>query len=223
MMTGTEGSTTTTAPGKGQLPLQSLFEESVKAALYAALAAHATNSLWNNPSQSMLSMAFHAVVVLISGKALVEELHFLFFERPKLPPGSLGLPFLGDIVPLVTRYKGGLFPMTVDKAKEYGSINMTMILGNTLVTLSDSASLTWLWNNDRKSLTESSWPPNIQALLGPTAVANLQGRQHKILRRLMEPFYSPTFVANYLKVMVETTDDDLEEWCDSGALFGRSV
>jgi retinoid hydroxylase len=204
--------------------LQSFSEECIKAFIYAALVAHATASLFEKTlNQSWLSLAVHVIVVMLSGKALIGELHFLLLERPNLPPGSLGLPFFGDFFPLATRYNGGLLPMSFDKAQLYGNVYINMILGRTLITLSDSASLTWLWSNDRKSLTESSWPPNIQALLGSTAIANLHGTRHKILRRLMEPFYSPTFVANYLTVMVETTDDDLEEWCNTGDVVSGEV
>jgi retinoid hydroxylase len=40
---------------------------------------------------------------------------------------------------------------------------------------------------------------------------------------LMEPFYSPTFVANYLKVMVQTTDEKLEEWCNMDDVVSGEV
>jgi cytochrome P450 len=163
----------------------------------------------------MISLLFNVLVAGVTGKAFVSELYFLVVIRPKLPPGSMGLPLLGDILPLAFRYKGALLPMSLDKAKTYSSlVFINSVLGRTIITLGDSASITWLWKNDRKSLTESSWPANIAALLGPTAVANLHGRRHKALRRLMEPFYAPTFVANYLDIMTKTTDEDLEEWCN---------
>ncbi|KAL3913074.1 MAG: hypothetical protein SGILL_006634 [Bacillariaceae sp.] len=203
-----------------QFPLKSLVEEFFKAAVYGAILVHAVKSLFNGTTtpQSWVSLFFNAAAAALSGKALMSEIYFLLVQRPKLPPGSLGLPLLGDIFPLVVRYKGALLPMSFDKAKTYQSlVYINSILGNTIVTLGDSDSLTWLWNNDRKSFTESSWPPNIAALLGPTAVANLNGRHHRTLRRLMEPFYAPTFVANYMDTMIKTTDDDLEDWCKSSS------
>ena len=51
-------------------------------------------------------------------------------------------------------------------------------------------------------------------LLGPGAVANQTGKYHRVLRRLLEPYFAPRFVANYLKCMEETTSDELKSWCN---------
>jgi cytochrome P450 len=202
------------------LPLQSLGEECVKAAIYSALTAYAVQSAIG--SESTVSLLVNLFVAVCGVRALALELTFLLFQRPKLPPGSMGFPLFGDLPVLAIRYKGALFQLLYEKGQLYGSIFISSVLGRNVVTLGDTASLTWLWNNDRKSLTESAWPPNVAKLLGPAAVANLQGHHHKIVRRLMEPFYTPLFVSNYLEIMTKTTDEDLHEWSQAeGFLSGK--
>ena len=103
-----------------------------------------------------------------------------------------------------------------DKRNKYGTLFTQSFIGGTTILAGGQDDLNWLFNNDRKALTEIAWPPNIVMLLGPGAVANQTGRYHRVLRRLLEPYFAPRFVANYLKCMDETTSDELESWCEAG-------
>ena len=95
--------------------------------------------------------------------------------------------------------------------------------GRTNIAMGGQDDLLWLFNNDRKSLTEIAWPPNIVMLLGPGAVANQTGKYHRVLRRLLEPYFAPLFVTNYLKCMDDTTLHELDDWSSSGEYQSSEV
>ena len=110
-----------------------------------------------------------------------------------------------------------------DNRIKYGTLFTQSFLGGTSIVAGGQDDLNWVFNNDRKALTDVAWPPNIVMLLGPGAVANQTGKSHRVLRRLLEPYFAPRFVANYLKCMVETTSDELKSWCDAGEFHSSEV
>ena len=89
-------------------------------------------------------------------------------------------------------------------------------MGRTVITMSGQDDLKWIFNNDRKAWTDPSWPENVKMLLGPGAVANQTGKYHRVMRRLMEPYFAPMFVNNYLASMDRTTLEQLEIWSSTG-------
>ena len=203
--------------------------DSMKAVIYAFIIIHAINSAAKSSFEEdssedtdtdtdtsrplfRYSLLINGVICVYAIYALIAEIRFLIYVRPYLPPGSLGVPFLGSLPKVFLEYKGIAFLMLIDEGKKHGPIFLTSILNRRLITLANSAGLSWLWNNDRKSFTEVAWPPNISQLLGPNSAANCSGMHHRSLRRLMEPFYAPLIVKNYVSVITKTTDEELEKW-----------
>ena len=98
-----------------------------------------------------------------------------------------------------------------------------VFFGQAIVVCDGQDDLTWLFNNDRKALTEALWRPPMTALQGPWAVTNQTGSYHRMLRRLLEPYFAPKFVNNYLTMMDETMREELETWSATGDYVSSNV
>lgn len=118
---------------------------------------------------------------------------------------------------------GGIRQQLYDSRRKYGTFFASSFVGRVNIVLGGQDDLSWLFNNDRKALTEISWPPNIVMLLGPGAVANQSGKYHRVLRRLLEPYFAPKFVEHYLTSMDKTTVDKLDSWASSGEFLSSEV
>jgi cytochrome P450 len=143
----------------------------------------------------------------------------------QLPPGYIGYPIIRDVQFLLTlNREGGLMIALNASRQRYGSFFTAPFIGGSVnITCGGQDDLVWLFNNDAKFATDTAWPPNISALLGPGAVANQVGSYHRALRRLLEPSFAPKFVNNYLTVMDTTTLEELEDWCATGNYVSSNV
>lgn len=183
-------------------------EHLIKIALYVSFTSHFLSSALS--SGNGVSVGLNLALLLGGLWAIGSELLVIVWRR-KLPPGTLGIPIFGDILRLLA-YRGNLKQMWMDKRKEFGSTFLTNIPPLTIVTMGDEEGVRWLWMNDRKQYTQVAWPPSIAKLLGPCALANANGTHHKEMRRIMEPFFAPTFVRNYMTVVDKTTQQELQKW-----------
>ena len=143
--------------------------------------------------------------------------------RRKLPPGYLGFPIHREIKVIRTITSGGIQQAFSDARRNYGTFFAQHFLGTVSIVLGGQYDLMWLFNNDRKALTAIAWPPNIAMLLGPGGVANQSGKYRRALRRLMEPYFAPKFVTNYLSSMDGTTMEELDSWSSSGEFQSSEV
>jgi Cytochrome P450 len=184
------------------------MEHLIKIALKVGFTSHFFSSALS--SDNGVSFGLNLALMLGGLWAICSELLVIVWRR-KLPPGSLGVPMFGDI-PLLMAYRGNLKQMWMDKRKEFGSTFLTNIPPLMIASLGDEQGVRWLWMNDRKQYTQVAWPPSIAKLIGPCALANASGAHHKEMRRIMEPFFAPTFVRNYMTVVDKTTQQELQKW-----------
>ena len=63
----------------------------------------------------------------------------------------------------------------------------------------------------------------IEARLGPWAVSIQTSNYHRALRRFLEPYFAPKFVNNYLRIIDETTRDELSAWSTTGDYVSANV
>ena len=220
------------SPSKKQSPTNSstsiimwssLTEHVIKTTLYTAFLTHAV--LWAQKSNTAFSYIVNSIIALISLGLIKSEINLAMKRvQRKLPPGYLGFPIIREIKFFASIAKGdGVQQRLYDARSKYGTMFSQSFFGRVNIAMGGQDDLSWLFNNDRKALTEVAWPPNIVMLLGPGAVANQTGKYHRVLRRLLEPYFAPKFVNNYLKSMDETTLDELDNWCASGEYQSSEV
>ncbi len=160
-------------------------------------------------SGSILALLF----CLIWFKSEVVTIH----RRSTLPPGDLGYPIVGETLSFF------LNPSSYGKLKQekFGDMytENTISLG---VVLGHHVDIAWLWNSERKGRAQGMWPPHIRALLGKGAVANTSGQQHRMLRRMLEPAFTPNATRDYVNVLDQATQDSLKTWASVDSFHSSS-
>jgi cytochrome P450 len=129
-----------------------------------------------------------------------------------LPPGSLGLPLLGETLDFFRE------PDFVEKRrKKYGNIFKTHIFGRpTAIMLGAEANRFILTNEDK--YFAATWPKSTSILLGPNSLAVRTGNFHTSRRKLMYQAFQPRALASYLPVIEQITANYLEKWQKMGTL-----
>lgn len=124
-----------------------------------------------------------------------------------LPPGSFGLPFIGETIDFLRDRDFG------DKReKKYGPIYKTHILGRrTVVMVGPEANRFILQTHFDHFSWRDGWPGNFQELLGKSLFLQ-DGEEHKRNRKLLMPAFHGTALNNYFVTMVNTVHGYLKKW-----------
>ncbi len=128
-------------------------------------------------------------------------------KQSKSPPGSLGLPILGESIEFV------LDPDFLDKRyQKYGPIFKTHVLGKPTVVMvgSEAAEFVLSSHMDHFSWREG-WPKNFKVLLGGSLFL-MDGEEHRQKRRLIMPAMHGPALANYIGTMEAITQEYLQKW-----------
>ncbi|KAL6546099.1 hypothetical protein OROGR_009973 [Orobanche gracilis] len=129
----------------------------------------------------------------------------------KLPPGSMGWPYIGETLQLYYNDPDIFFS---DKQKRYGDIFKTQILGCPCVMLaSPEASKFVLVNN--AGLFKPTYPKSKEKMIGPSALFFHQGDYHSYLRKLVQSSLSPEPIKKLIPGIEAIAVSTLESW-DSG-------
>lgn len=100
-------------------------------------------------------------------------------RRLRLPPGSLGLPFVGETLQLISAYKTeNPEPFIDDRVRRFGSLFKTHIFGEPTVFSVDPETNRFILQNEGK-LFECSYPGSISNLLGKHSLLLMMGNLHK--------------------------------------------
>nr|AOW71537.1 ABA 8'-hydroxylase CYP707A [Phelipanche ramosa] len=126
----------------------------------------------------------------------------------KLPPGSMGWPYIGETLKLYYNDPNIFFS---DKQKRYGDIFKTNILGCPCVMLaSPEASKFVLVNND--DFFKPTYPKSKEKMIGPSALFFHQGEYHNYLRKLVQSSLSPEAIKKMIPGIEAIAVSTLESW-----------
>ncbi|XP_048406709.1 cytochrome P450 26A1 isoform X2 [Stegostoma tigrinum] len=132
-------------------------------------------------------------------------------EKP-LPPGSMGLPFLGETLHLVLqRYK-----FLKMKVRKYGYIYKTHLFGNPTVRIMGAENVKQILLGEHK-LVSVQWPASVRTILGAGCLSNLHHSEHKHRKRVILKAFSREALQNYIPVMGEEIRAGVRRWLDSGS------
>ncbi|MFN6536083.1 MAG: cytochrome P450 [Nostoc sp. EkiNYC01] len=125
----------------------------------------------------------------------------------QIPPGSFGLPVLGETLSFV---------LDPDFAKkrydQYGSIFKTHILGRPTVMMIGPEALELVLSSHMENFSwREGWPANFKILLGESLFLQ-DGEEHRRNRRLMMPALHGPALANYVATMEDITRSYLQKW-----------
>lgn len=130
-----------------------------------------------------------------------------------LPPGSLGLPVIGETLNFL------LDPNFADKRKQkYGPIFKTRILGRPTIVMTGPAANRFILQTHFDHFSwRDGWPKNFQELLGKSLFLQ-EGEEHRRNRKLLMPAFHGRALANYFDTMLSISSNYLQKWASQGHL-----
>eukprot|EP00258_Populus_trichocarpa_P048185 XP_024464204.1 abscisic acid 8'-hydroxylase 2 isoform X2 [Populus trichocarpa] len=118
---------------------------------------------------------------------------FLQWHHPKdkrLPPGSMGWPYIGETLKLYTENPNSFFS---NRQKRFGDIFKTHILGCPCVMISspEAARIVLV---TRAHLFKPTYPTSKEKMIGPEALFFHQGPYHSRLKKLVQASFLPSAI-----------------------------
>ncbi|QPC81991.1 cytochrome P450 [Phototrophicus methaneseepsis] len=130
-------------------------------------------------------------------------------QKP-LPPGSLGLPFIGEPPRLLDTY------YLMAQYAKYGPVYKTRVLGrNVAVFMGPEANRFLLQTGMHHFIWRDGWPPTFKELLGESLFVQ-DGDEHRIKRRLIMPAFHRQALHHYLGTMDEIARRYVAKWAQMG-------
>ena len=135
--------------------------------------------------------------------------------RLRLPPGTLGLPFAGETLQLISAYKtDNPEPFIDHRVHRYGPIFTTHVFGEPTVFSADPETNRFILLNEGK-LFECSYPGSISNLLGKHSLLLMKGSLHKRMHSLTMSFANSSIIKNHLLVDIDRLIRlNLDSWSD---------
>lgn len=136
-------------------------------------------------------------------------------RRHRLPPGNLGLPFVGETLQLIAAYKTeNPEPFIDERVNRYGSMFTTHVFGEPTVFSADPETNRFILQNEGK-LFECSYPGSISNLLGRHSLLLMKGSLHKRMHSMTMSFANSSIIRDHLLVDIDRLIRlNLQSWTD---------
>jgi len=102
-------------------------------------------------------------------------------ESSLLPPGSLGIPFLGESLQFLMECSTGKF--YAKRLEKYGPIYKTHLFGSPTVVIAGPERVKKILLGEHV-LVSSVWPPSFQAVLGQGTLSMMDAHHHRLYRKV---------------------------------------
>jgi retinoid hydroxylase len=129
------------------------------------------------------------------------------------PPGSDGLPLLGETLPFIR----DMFGFMRTRFAKHGPVFRSHLLGNPTVFIT-GAELTETWLDESKIQREGSFPKPVLALFGGQSLPMLDGETHRIRKRIILSAFKRNALASYVPKLDAAVLASLDRACDVGEL-----
>ncbi|KAK7379363.1 hypothetical protein VNO80_04821 [Phaseolus coccineus] len=166
------------------------------------------------PTLLLLIAAFAAAMFL--RRALIRR-------KFRLPPGSYGLPFIGETLQLISAYKSSNpEPFMDERVRRYGSIFTTHVFGEPTVFSADPELNRFILQNEGK-LLDCSYPGSISNLLGKHSLLLMKGALHKRMHSLTMSFANSSIIKDHLLHHIDRLIGlNLDTWSDRVTLMDQA-
>ncbi|MBN3323163.1 CP26A protein, partial [Atractosteus spatula] len=130
--------------------------------------------------------------------------------RSPLPPGTMGLPFLGETLHMVLQRRKFLQM----KRQKYGFIYKTHLFGSPTVRVMGAENVRQILLGEHK-LVAVQWPASVRTILGSDTLSNLHGAQHKSKKKAVMKAFSRDALEHYIPVIEEEVRCAVTTWLQS--------
>lgn len=147
--------------------------------------------------------AFSLIILLSVSLSIFILIRATARRRGRLPPGNLGLPFIGETLQLISAYKTeNPEPFIDDRVSRYGSVFTTHLFGEPTVFSADPETNRLILQNEGR-LFESSYPGSISNLLGRHSLLLMRGSLHKRMHSLTMSFANSAIIRDHLLLDID--------------------
>ncbi|MBN3277531.1 CP26A protein, partial [Polyodon spathula] len=150
-------------------------------------------------------------VLLFLAAVKLWEMYIVSGRDPKcqspLPPGTMGLPFLGETLQMVLQRRKFLQM----KRQKYGFIYKTHLFGNPTVRVMGAENVRQILMGEHK-LVAVQWPASVRTILGSGSLSNLHDSQHKNRKKVIMKAFSTDSFQHYIPVIEEEVRSAVSEW-----------
>ncbi|KAG4164820.1 hypothetical protein ERO13_A13G040500v2 [Gossypium hirsutum] len=136
-------------------------------------------------------------------------------ERYKLPPGSMGWPYIGETLQLYSQDPNIFF---LTKQKRYGEIFKTQILGCPCAMLASPEAARFVLVT-HAHLFKPTYPKSKEMMIGPWALFFHQGEYHTRLRKLVQYSLAPDTIRKLIPGIEHIALSALDSWAASGQVI----
>ncbi|XP_002980510.2 cytochrome P450 716B2 [Selaginella moellendorffii] len=150
-------------------------------------------------------------LLCIGAAALAYLQRWRRFKAMDLPPGSLGLPLLGETLQFI-RYTKSNRPWEFIEQREakYGKIFKTSLFGSPMVMVSPPQGNKLVFSN-HNLLVETAWPSPMKTLVGSNAINFMSGEEAKSFRDVLMTFLSAQAVQSQVVPTSNMIQDHLHK------------
>ncbi|KAK6247099.1 hypothetical protein QUC31_018664 [Theobroma cacao] len=126
----------------------------------------------------------------------------------RLPPGSMGWPYIGETLKIYTENPNSFF---ANRQKRYGDIFKTHILGCPCVMISspEAARIVLV---TQAHLFKPTYPPSKEKMIGPEALFFHQGAYHSRLKKLVQASFLPSAIRGSVSEIEQIVLKFLPTW-----------
>ena len=165
--------------------------------------------------------------ILISAIAFIASCLIVFecklmVKLSKLPNVMLGYPVIGNFI----MFLPGVGKSFVDHIKMWkirpevidvdsGEPFTVHALGRPVVFFTSEEDVAFFNSVERSRGTEPNFPETIKILFGDKCIIRNSGKRHRVLRRILEPIFSPSGIESYMKILDDVAVKHLDEWAKS--------
>lgn len=133
-------------------------------------------------------------------------------ETEKLPPGSSGLPLLGETLPFLS----DMFGFIKARTERHGPVFRSNILGQPTAFIS-GPEVCEQWLDENKIQRAGSFPPPVLKLFGgPGILPVMDGPEHRQRKALLMAAFTREALASYLPALQRIIESALARWADGG-------
>ncbi|KAJ0094032.1 hypothetical protein Patl1_27061 [Pistacia atlantica] len=130
------------------------------------------------------------------------SLHSSKYSLPNLPPGKIGLPFIGETLHFFsTGRKGHPEKFIFDRITKYSShVFKTNLLGEPIALFCGAASHKFLFSNENKNVI-SWWPDSVYKIFPSSRQTSSKDEAKKMRFKILPQFLKPEALQRYISIM----------------------
>ncbi|MBN3290019.1 CP26A protein, partial [Polypterus senegalus] len=130
-----------------------------------------------------------------------------------LPPGTMGIPFLGETLQMVLQRRKFLRM----KRQKYGFIYKTHLFGSPTIRIMGAENVRQILLGEHK-LVSVQWPASVRTILGSGTLSSLHDSEHRNRKKVIMRAFSREALEYYVPVIEEEVRCAVSEWLASGSV-----